>query len=267
VYINTENHIKKRLHLINPGDQLTVDAVRVIPNNRVHASDPLRVVQTTVEGINNALDAASQLNNLIRFVNVSSGLVGRTTNRQGPLSEGDTFPIPSGQLHLAYVDAKCASESIATIYCNQFRLPLTTVRPFTFSGPYQQLDAPWAINTFINDAIRSDVIRIHGDGGVIRSYMYGSDAALRLLMLLVSGRDGGIYNLGGATPITHFELAKLISKISSLKPRIEINNDSQCLVKHDCLYPDLENINNVLGLNKAHSTEHAIERSFKWFGK
>src|SRR5471030_1412562 len=30
-----------------------------IPNNRVHASDPLRVHQTTVAGIGNALDAAS----------------------------------------------------------------------------------------------------------------------------------------------------------------------------------------------------------------
>lgn len=238
-----------------------------IPSNRLHSSDPLRVYQTSVDGIKNSLEAANSLNALARFINISSCLVNGKSNSTLPLNETDSFAFPAGQLHSVYADAKRTSESIATIYRNQFRLPITTVRPFTFSGPYQQLDAPWAINTFINDAIRSDVIRIHGDGSVVRSYMYGSDAALQILLLLVSGTDGGIYNLGGAVPITHFELAKLISKISPSKPRVEINTDSKFLVKNDCLYPDLKNINNVLGFNKVHSIEHMIERSLEWFGK
>ena len=43
-----------------------------IPNNRVQSSDPLRVHQTTIQGLKNSLDAASQLDNLIRFINISS---------------------------------------------------------------------------------------------------------------------------------------------------------------------------------------------------
>jgi nucleoside-diphosphate-sugar epimerase len=39
-----------------------------IPNNRVHASDPLRVQQTTLLGVNNTLDAATQLDSLSRFL-------------------------------------------------------------------------------------------------------------------------------------------------------------------------------------------------------
>jgi len=236
-----------------------------MPSNRMHSSDPLRVYQTSVEGIKNALEAAVSLNKLARFLNVSSCLVNGKSDLISPLREADSFAFPAGHLHSIYADAKRSSESIASIYRNQFRLPLTTVRPFTFMGPYQQLEAPWALNAFINDAMKADAIRIHGDGGVIRSYMYGSDAAIRLLTLLVRGEDGSIYNLGGATPITHFDLAKLVSKISPLKPRIELNTDSQGHTRSDCLYPDLENINKVVGFKPVHSIEHAIERSFEWF--
>jgi nucleoside-diphosphate-sugar epimerase len=119
-----------------------------IPNNRVHSSDPLRVHQTTVSGINNALGAASQLDNLIRFVNVSSCLVSGQPSRHGPLAETDYFPMPCGQLHSVYAEAKRAAENLAAIYRSQFRLPISTVRPFTFAGPYQELDRPWALNNF-----------------------------------------------------------------------------------------------------------------------
>ncbi len=124
-----------------------------IPNNRVHSSDPLRVYQTTVDGINNTLDAAAKLDGLRRFVNVSSCLVAGTPTRPGPLRETDYFPIPAGALHSVYIDAKRAAESLAAIYRSQFRLPISTVRLFTLSGAYQELDRPWAMNSFFHDVL------------------------------------------------------------------------------------------------------------------
>jgi dTDP-glucose 4,6-dehydratase len=238
-----------------------------IPNNRVHSSDPLRVVQTTVEGINNSLDAASQLDNLIRFVNVSSGLVSGTPNRPGSLSEGDSFPIPSGQLHFAYVDAKRLAESIATIYRSQFRMPVCTIRPFTFIGPYQSLDRPWAVNSFLGDALTGRDIRIHGDGSARRSYLYGSDAAWWTLAVLVNGVDGDIYNVGSSEVIGHIELAQLICEKMPSKSGIASNTAPTKQNQKDELYPNVTHTQSALGVIQTRSLEQAIDRTWRWFSE
>lgn len=236
-----------------------------VPNNRVHASDPLRVMQTTIGGINNALDAASQLDNLSRFINVSSGLVSGVSNRTGALSETDYFAIPSGHLHLVYVDAKRSAESMAAIYRSQFRMPISTIRPFTFTGPYQSLDRPWAINSFLGDAIIGRDIRIHGDGSVRRSYLYGSDAAWWILSALINGEDGGVYNIGSEQVVKHIELAELISKKSLKSLPIALNLTPSKQGLSDEFYPNLAHTYKSLGVHQTCSLDELIDKTWRWF--
>jgi dTDP-glucose 4,6-dehydratase len=236
-----------------------------VPNNRVHASDPLRVIQTTVDGINNVLDAASQLDNLTRFINVSSGLVGGFPNRLGALSESDCFPVASGQLHLVYLDAKRSAESIAAAYRSQFRLPISTVRPFTFVGPYQVLDRPWAINTFLSDALTGRSLRIHGDGSARRSYLYGSDAALWTLAALVNGVDGGVYNMGSSEAISHLDLAHLLCEKISPKPGVEVNTAPSKQGGPDDFFPSVIHAQEGLGVHQTCSLDQAIDKTWRWF--
>lgn len=236
-----------------------------IPNNRVHASDPLRVIQTTVEGITNALNAASQLDNLIRFVNVSSGLVSGAPIQPGALSENDCFAIPSGQLHLVYVDAKRSAESIAAVYRSQLRMPISTIRPFTFAGPYQALDRPWAINSFLGDAMMGRDIRIHGDGTARRSYLYGSDAAWWTLVALVKGANGGVYNVGSPVAVSHIDLAKLICEKITPKLGVVVNTVPSKQGQQDELYPNLSNTQTCLGVEQTCALESAIDKTWRWF--
>jgi nucleoside-diphosphate-sugar epimerase len=236
-----------------------------VPNSRVHASDPLRVMQTTIDGINNSLDAASQLDNLSRFINVSSGLVSGVMSPTGALSETDYFAIPSGQLHLVYVDAKRSAESIAAIYRSQFRMPISTLRPFTFTGPYQSLDRPWAINSFLGDALMGRDIRIHGDGSALRSYLYGSDAAWWTLAALINGADGEVYNLGSPEAMSHIELAQLISEKISLRPSITVNTASSKQGQRDEFYPNGTHIQSTLGVVQTCTLEQAIDKTLRWF--
>ena len=235
-----------------------------IPDNRIHASDPWRVQQTTVLGTANALDAANQLTQLERFLNVSSCLVNGSPNRPGAITETDSFPLSSGQLHQVYVDSKRASESLSAIYRSQFRLPISVMRPFTFVGPYQELDRPWAINSFLNDAITGRDIRIHGDGSAQRSYLYGSDVAWWVLVALVSGQNGGVYNLGSATPITHSDLIQLICEKTSLKPRLSFNTSPLPMAHQDDLFPDLTYSTKHLGVHQTCSLEQAIDKTWRW---
>lgn len=236
-----------------------------VPNNRVHSSDPLRVIQTTVDGINNVLEAASQLDNLVRFINISSGLVGGFPDRLGALKESECFPVAPGQLHLVYLDAKRSAESIAAAYRSQFRMPISTVRPFTFVGPYQDLDRPWAINTFIADALTGRALRIHGDGGARRSYLYGSDAALWVLAALVNGVDGGVYNMGSSNAISHLDLARLVCEKMVPRPSIEVNTAPSKQGGPDDFYPNIIHTQESLGVHQTCSLEQAVDKTWRWF--
>ena len=238
-----------------------------IPDNRIHASDPLRVQQTTVLGTANTLDAANQLTQLERFLNISSCLVNGVSNRPGAISEVDFFPIAAGQLHQVYVDSKRASESLSALYRSQFRLPISVMRPFTFVGPYQELDRPWAINSFLNDAITGRDIRIHGDGTARRSYLYGSDAAWWVLTALVKGQSASVYNLGSAIPVTHSELIQLICEKALLKPRLSFNTSPLSLSHQDDLFPDITFTTKHLGIDQTCSLEQAIEKTWRWYSR
>lgn len=236
-----------------------------IPNNRVHASDPLRVQQTTLLGLNNTLDAATQLDCLSRFLNVSSCLVSGTPNRPGALAETDYFPLPCGQLHAIYAEAKRAAESLAAIYRNQFRMPVSTIRPFTFAGPYQALDRPWALNNFLRDVLTGSDVRIHGDGSARRSYLYGSDAAWWTLAALVNGVDGATYNIGSPTPVTHLELVDLIGNKASFKPRVILNTVPSRQGIQDDLFPDTHFTQQSLGVIQTCSLEQTVHKVWQWF--
>jgi nucleoside-diphosphate-sugar epimerase len=236
-----------------------------IPNNRVHSSDPLRVFQTTVSGINNALEAASHLDNMTRFLNVSSCLVSGPPSSLGPLAETDYFPMQCGQLHTVYAEAKRAAENLAAVYRSQYRMPISTVRPFTFAGPYQELDRPWALNNFLRDVLTGSDIRIHGDGSARRSYLYGSDAAWWTLAAIVNGKDGGTYNVGSPMAVTHLELVKLIGEYATLKPRAVLNTVPSKQGKLDDLFPDSTATLKGLGVNQTCSLDKTVDKTLRWF--
>ncbi|GGX74998.1 NAD-dependent epimerase/dehydratase family protein [Massilia dura] len=245
------------------GTTLVVHAAG-IPNNRVHSSDPLRVHQTTVGGIANALEAATQLDGLRRFVNVSSCLVAGTPQRPGPLTEQDCFPVAPGQLHTVYADAKRAAEMLAAVYRSQYRLPVTTVRPFTLTGAGQELDRPWAINTFLRDVLTGSEIRIHGDGSARRSYLYGSDAAWWTLAALALGGDGEVYNLGSPEPVSHADLARLIVSRVSPHSRVVTNTLPGKRQTQDDLYPDLSATMQKLGVHATCPLHEAVDKTYRW---
>ncbi len=236
-----------------------------IPNNRVHSSDPLRVHQTTVLGVNNALEAATQLDNLTRFLNVSSCLVNGTPDRSGGLTESAYFPIPCGQLHSVYAEAKRAAESLAAIYRSQFRIPISTIRPFTFVGPYQELDRPWAINSFLRDALTGSEIRIHGDGNARRSYLYGSDAAWWTLAALVNSGDGNVYNIGSSAPVTHNELIKIIRECIGAPLKVNLNTAPSQDGRQDDLFPETTFTAKSLGVIQTCSLGQAIDKTWRWY--
>lgn len=235
------------------------------PDARLHASDPLQTIDTIVNGANSVLAAATRLPALKKILLVSSGLVYGAQPWEMPgIPESFMGSVDCSAAISAYVEAKRMAETVAAAYRSQHRLPITTVRPFAFIGPYQLMDRPWAINNFIRDGLRGGPIRILGDGASVRSYMYPSDMAFWLLRILTGGISGRSYNLGNPAGITLKELAE---KIASCFPK-QIDIECRCLTneiaRRSRLVPDISFAGGTLGLSIGVDLDTAIRRTILW---
>ncbi len=235
-----------------------------VADPRVQASEPQRIYYSNLFGIDNSLTAANRLESLQRFVNVSSGLVVGTVDTTQPLTEADVGLLDFKRLHNLYAETRRAAEAIAGSYASQYRLPISTVRPFTFLGPFQPLDAPWALNNFIRDALFGHEIRIYGAGSSRRSYLYGSDVAAWLLQAALVGKDGAVYNFGGDQAVSHEMVAQWVSELTKPQPRILAKTRSgEDLRSHDFI-PDVSHTNRALGVSVTVDVRKAIHRTMQW---
>jgi nucleoside-diphosphate-sugar epimerase len=235
------------------------------PDRRLHASDPLRTMDVITKGTDSILMAATRLPNLKKFINISSGLVyGSQPIEMETIPENFCGILDFTSISSAYAQAKRMGETLCAVYRNQHRLPIVNVRPFAFIGPYQLLDRPWAINNFIRDSLLGEQIRILGDGETVRSYMYPSDMAYWLLIILVNGRVGLSYNVGSPSGVTLRQLAEKIANHVPFKPKIISRSIEEYGLNHSKFVPDITLAQTTLNLSLKFDLDTAIKRTIGW---
>lgn len=247
-----------------PRDTTLVIYAAGIADPRVQASDPQFVYQSILFGLDNALTAANRLEALQRFVNISSGLVVGRVDSASPLSESSLGLLDFQRPHNLYAEMRRAGEAMVSSHASQYRLPVSTIRAFSFLGPFQPLNAPWALNSFIRDALLGHEIRVHGTGTSRRGYLYGSDVAAWLLQAALVGKDSATYNIGGDEIVSHEQVAQWVSELTQPQPRILIKtslaDDNR---SHDFL-PDLTHTRHELGVSVTVDVRTAIQRTMQW---
>ncbi len=245
-----------------PGDVSYVIHAAATPDNRKHASDPLGVMETITRGTSAVIDASVRLNSLKKILNISSGQIYGKQGDVEAISEHYNGSIDCNTITSVYPEAKRYAETVCCAYWSLFKIPIVTARPFSFIGPYQRLDKPWAINNFIRDALRSSTIRILGNGEPLRSYMYPSDMAHWLLRVLVDGKPSAAYNVGSPEGISLKDLAYKIKEASHAKSDIIIQhmNDDRSR-----FLPDVKLSRETLDLDIQVPINEAVTRSIRWF--
>ena len=148
---------------------------------------------------------------------------------------------------------------------SEARMPVTTIRPFTFCGAYQDLNSPWALNNFIKDSLNNRPIRILGDGSTVRSYMYGADFAAWILVIMITGKSGKVYNVGSDQGITLSDLAEKVSRFSRSSPEILLNTSLTGSVVNTTLVPDTTEVLKEFELTQLTDIDTAIDRTIKWY--
>jgi dTDP-glucose 4,6-dehydratase len=141
---------------------------------------------------------------------------------------------------------------------------IPVARCFAMIGPHMPLDKHFAIGNFIGAALRSDPIRIEGDGTPVRSYLYMSDVIARLLILLLDGKSD-VYNVGGRTPISIKDLALKVGSIINPDCPIEIKGKALHGVHANWYVPSVNRFDSMWPLPEPVSLEKAILRTADWY--
>lgn len=224
------------------------------PDSRHHATAPVETASVISEGTARILRMAEGAESLVRLLHYSSGLV-----------QARNAADPGGRVGASsvYTEAKAFSEALCAAYRSQARLPIVITRPYTFLGPFQALDAPWAVNNFLYAAINGQPLKLTGSGETVRSYLYGSDMAVLSLLQMVGGRSGETYDLGGADPVSLIDLAQTVVSQASRNLEIRINTAGR---EHGAarLVPDMDTSVRAFGFKPAFSPAEAIGRTLAW---
>lgn len=234
----------------------------------VATSTPADILETCATGTRRVLDAMTPGSAARRVLLLSSGAVyGRTPPEVPVIAEdwsGAPDPLAPGS---AYGEGKRVSELLcAMAAAARPGLEVSIARCFAFVGPHLPLDKHFAIGNFISAAMRDEDIRIQGDGTPLRSYLYASDLAHWLWVMLFDAPSGRAYNVGGAEGLSIGQLAHRVNRVLGGTGEVQIAQAPRPGAAPQAYVPSVDRIAAELGLVPGVGLDDAILRTARWAG-
>lgn len=214
---------------------------------------PLETIESAVQGTRNLLDLARRNKALEGFLFFSSSeIYGDPDPRAVPTPETYHGYVSSVGPRACYDESKRLGETIATVYQQQYKVPVSIVRPFNVFGPGMKHNDRRVIPMFTYEALNGRTIPVHGDGSQTRTFCYISDAICGFLKTLLKGRPGEAYNIGNSD--NEISMRNLANMFSELVPNSKFQN-----ISYPATYPAGEPQRRCPDLSKA-----SRELGYKW---
>jgi nucleoside-diphosphate-sugar epimerase len=166
---------------------------------------------------------------LRRFVYASSSSVYGTATSV-PTSETEPR-VPESP----YGMTKLATEELAALYHRTEGIPTVGLRYFTVYGPRQRPDM--AFTRFLEAALAGRPLSILGDGRQQRDFTFVADAVRATLAAGERGTPGGVYNVGGGTPVRLSEVLALLEELLDAPLDVRRTLAARGDVRHTCADP------------------------------
>ncbi len=214
------------------------------------------VFETNLRGTFVLLEAA-RTHGIGRFLHVSTDEVYGSIPE--PLSADESSRLrPSSP----YSAAKAGSDLLALCYYATHKLPVVVTRSSNNYGPYQFPEK--LIPLMIANAISDQPLPVYGDGLHIRDWIHVDDHCRALSAVLGAGREGEIYNIGGASHIANLEVVKRIVAILG-KPQTLIQHVED-RPGHDRRYSlSFEKLRRETGWQPAVNFDDGLAETIGWY--
>jgi len=221
--------------------------------------DPDAFIRTNILGTVVLLEALRKVfpKRKIRFLHVSTDEVYGSLEEFGAFTE-ETPLAPNSP----YSASKASADMMVRAYHHTFGLPALITRCSNNYGPYQFPEK--LIPLMISNALEDKELPIYGDGLNIRDWIYVTDHCQGLEQVLLHGREGEVYNIGGQSERTNLSVAHAILDCLG-KPHSLIRFVAD-RPGHDRRYAiDFSKIEKELGWRPTVSFEEGVRLTTEWY--
>jgi dTDP-glucose 4,6-dehydratase len=213
-------------------------------------------VQTNVVGVQVLLDAIKESGKQIRFLQVSTDEV------YGSIKEGswtEEWPL---QPNSPYSASKASGELLARSYNRTHGMDVVITRCSNNYGTHHFPEK--LIPLFITNLIEGKKVPVYGTGENIRDWLHVDDHCRGIYSVLMNGRSGEVYNIGGGRELTNNEITSLILEaMGADESSIEYVEDRK---GHDLRYSvDWTKINRELGYEPQVKFEDGLRKTIQWY--
>ncbi len=236
--------------------------------------DAADFVSTNVSGTHQLLEASRfHWNELrgdeksqFRFLHVSTDEVYGSLGATGMFTEQSMYSPNS-----PYAASKAASDHFVRAYHHTFGLPVLITHSSNNYGPNQFPEK--LIPLMILNALDGKPLPVYGDGRHVRDWLFVEDHCRALMAVLMRGRPGETYNIGGNCERTNLEVTEAIcNTVDRLRPGLPHTPCSNLITfvedrpGHDQRYAiDISKIRDELGWRSQQSFESGLGSTVQWY--
>ena len=164
--------------------------------------DPALFLRTNILGTQVLLESARK-HGVARFLQISTDEVYGSLGPTGHFSEESPLRPNS-----PYAASKTGADLLVRAYFKTYGLPAIITRCSNNYGPYQ---FPEKIIPFFVTLLKGNKpVPVYGDGMNVRDWIHVDDHSRAVEAVLLRGRPGEVYNVGGGNERTNIEITKLL---------------------------------------------------------
>ena len=213
-------------------------------------------VQTNIVGVQVLLDAIKISERKIRFLQISTDEV------YGSIETGswtEEWPL---QPNSPYSASKASGELLARSYHRTHGMDVVITRCSNNYGTHHFPEK--LIPLFITNLIEGKKVSVYGTGENVRDWLHVDDHCRGIYEVLMNGRSGEVYNIGGGRELTNNEITSLILEaMGADETSIEYVEDRK---GHDLRYSvDWTKINRELGYEPQVKFEDGLRDTIQWY--
>ena len=213
-------------------------------------------VETNVKGVQVLLDAIKATGRHIRFVHVSTDEV------YGSIDSGswdENFPLLPNS---PYSASKAGGEMLVRAYHRTHGLDALITRCSNNYGSHHFPEK--LIPLFITNLLEGKKIPIYGSGQNVRDWLHVDDHCRGIYQVLMDGKSGEVYNIGGGRELTNLEIThKILDGMGADESAITYVEDRK---GHDFRYSvNWTKINQELGYVPQVKFEDGLRETIDWY--
>lgn len=181
-----------------------------------------------------------------------------------PLDRPDLLFTENTPIHASspYSASKASADLLTQAYHRTFGLPITISRCSNNYGPYQFPEK--LIPLMILNCLKNKPLPIYGEGLNVRDWLYVEDHCRAIDLIIHSGKNGEIYNVGGHNEMANIDIVKLIC--DGLNKSYSLITHVADRKGHDLRYAiDPTKIHNELGWAPETIFSVGIKTTISWY--